>query len=202
MRVELLSRFPDKETYNRLRKLGLDDRELLKHSAFTFSIQGISRACSHQLVRHRMASYLQQSQRYVKLDRKSFVVPPKINSNRRAREVYLKHLGSIWNGYEKLLGLGIPVEDARFLLPNAAKTNIAMTIKADSMLNFFRLRCCLHAQWEIRKLANKMLEEVKKVAPRMFAKAGPWCKMEGVCPEKDVMCVFYSKYMRSNRERS
>lgn len=150
---------------------------------------------SHQLVRHRMASYLQQSQRYVKLDRDGFVTPPKINANEPARKMYDELMRTIWEKYEKLLKAGVPVEDARFVLPNAAKTNIVVTINANSLFNFFELRCCLHSQWEIRKLANEMLREVKRVAPSIFADAGPWCKTMGVCPEKDSSCVFYSKYV-------
>ena len=196
MKVKLLSYLPDEKTFNRLRKRGLSNKEWLKHAIFTFSIEGISRACSHQLVRHRMASYLQQSQRYVKLGRDSFVTPPKINANKPARKMYDELMRTIWEKYEKLLEAGVPVEDARFVLPNAAKTNIVMTINANSLFNFFGLRCCLHSQWEIRKLANEMLREVRRVAPYLFADAGPWCKTTGVCPEKDSSCVFYSKYVK------
>jgi thymidylate synthase (FAD) len=90
----------------------------------------------------------------------------------------------IWEHYNKLLELDIPAEDARYVLPNATCTNIMVTMNARSLLNFFELRCCLHAQWEIRMLANKMLQEVKKVAPTIFHTAGPTCKTKGFCPEK------------------
>ena len=196
MKVKLLNYLPNKKTFTRLRKRGLHKQEWLKHATFTFSIEGISRSCSHQLVRHRMASYLQQSQRFVKLDKNSYVTPPKINASATARKTYDKLMNTIWEKYEKLLEAGVTVEDARFVLPNATKTNMTMTVNADSLLNFFKLRCCLHAQWEIRKLANEMLKEVKRVAPSIFANAGPWCKTLGVCPERDTSCVLYPKYAK------
>jgi len=143
-----------------------------------------------------MASYLQQSQRFVKLSKNSYVTPPKINASDAARKTYDELMNTIWEKYEKLLEAGVTVEDARFMLPNAAKTNMTMTVNADSLLNFFKLRCCLHAQWEIRKLANEMLKEVKRVAPSIFANAGPWCKTLCVCPERDTSCVLYPKYAK------
>ena len=191
MKVKLLSYLPDEKTFEDLRKRGLSRREWLKHATFTFSIEGASRSCTHQLVRHRMASYLQQSQRFVELGKNSYVTPPRIKANEKSRKMYDGLMGVIWDGYEKLIKAGVPVEDARFVLPNAAVTNITMTASAESLMNFFKLRCCMHAQWEIRELANQMLREVKKVAPFLFADAGPWCKMIGVCPEKDTSCVFY-----------
>lgn len=195
MKVKLLGYLPDEKTFNRLRERGLDDQEWLKHGTFTFNIEGISRATSHQLVRHRMASYLQQSQRFVKLDGDSYVTPPKISASKTARKKYDELMRAIWDKYKKLLEAGVPVEDARFVLPNAAKTNIVMTVNAGFLLNFFKLRCCLHSQWEIRKLAGLMLREVKKIAPLIFSNAGPWCKAMGICPENDTSCAFYSKYV-------
>jgi thymidylate synthase (FAD) len=97
----------------------------------------------------------------------------------------------IWEHYNKLLELDIPAEDARYVLPNATCTNIMVTMNARSLHNFFELRCCLHAQWEIRMLANKMLQEVKKVAPTIFHNAGPTCKTKGFCPEKKKDCPLY-----------
>ena len=84
--------------------------------------------------------------------------------------------------------MGIPAEDARYILPNAAETKIVCTFNARSLLNFFSLRCCTRAQWEIRALANKMLEECKKVAPVIFENAGPTCVSQGVCHEGEMSC--------------
>jgi len=166
---------------------------VVEHAYFTFSIEGISRACSHQLVRHRIASFSQQSQRYVNLNEPQYVVPPKIKSNIRLRRAYDEAMTNVWGAYNALLKIGIPGEDARYILPNAAKTNIIMTINARSLMNFFELRCCLHAQWEIRELAWRMLEVAKRAAPAIFENAGPLCRTRGECPEKAKECPNYPK---------
>jgi thymidylate synthase (FAD) len=167
---------------------------VIEHASFTFSIEGISRACSHELVRHRIASYSQQSQRHIRLE-KDYVTPQTIAEGQTARKLYDDHMGSAWEVYMKLLEMNIPPEDARFVLPNAARTNLVMTINARSLLNFFELRCCMHAQWEIRALAHRMLREVKKVAPLMFKNAGPPCIHGGICPEGDTSCKLYGEYV-------
>lgn len=170
---------------------------VVEHANFTFSLEGISRACSHQLVRHRIASYSQQSQRYTKPDDIEYVTPPSINKEASARENFQKAMKMAWKAYENLMEKeDVPKEDSRFVLPNATKTNVVMTMNARSLLNFFELRTCLHAQWEIRAVANKMLSEVKKVAPVIFEDAGPPCKRNGVCPEKDPDCKFYEEYIQ------
>ncbi len=139
---------------------------VIEHASFTFSISGISRACSHQLVRHRIASYSQQSQRYVKAG--DFVFPPKIAENEEASKIFEEALQRCYETYEKLMDMGIPKEDARYIMPNATKTNIIVTMNARSLINFFSLRLEKDAQWEIRSLAKKMLEEVHRVAPAIF----------------------------------
>jgi thymidylate synthase (FAD) len=160
---------------------------VIEHINFTFLIEGISRSCSHQLVRHRIASYSQQSQRYVKYGDMNFVVPPSIMKNNEANKIYIDFMKNVEDIYLKLIELGINKEDSRFVLPNAAKTNIILTMNARSLWNFFNLRCCIKSQWEIRKLAWKILELVKKVSPILFEKAGPWC-YDGECPEDDEDC--------------
>jgi thymidylate synthase (FAD) len=122
-----------------------------------------------------------------------FVTPPKISKNKKMKDAYEKTMTRIWEEYNKLLEMDIPAEDARFVLPNAACTNIMVTMNARSLLNFFELRCCQHAQWEIRALANKMLAEVKKVAPIIFKNAGPVCKTKNYCPENKKDCPLYPK---------
>jgi len=166
---------------------------VIEHACFTFAISGVSRSLTHQLVRHRIASYAQQSQRYVDFKEPNYVVPPKIAKNSQMKKAYEKTMKTIWEQYNKLLEMGIPAEDSRFVLPNAACTNIMVTMNARSLLNFFELRCCMHAQWEIRQLANKMLKEVKKVAPIIFKNAGPACKSKGICPENKKDCPLYPK---------
>ena len=165
---------------------------VIEHASFTFSVEDVSRACTHELVRHRIASYSQQSQRAVKLEKK-YVVPPSISKDKGAEKVYADAMDASWKEYADLINRGIPVEDARYVLPNAATANIVVTMNARSLMNFFRLRCCNHAQWEIRELAYEMLKLVKKVAPAIFEKAGPACVIDGACPENDESCPLYPK---------
>jgi len=141
---------------------------VLEHASFTFSIFGISRVCSHQLVRHRMASYSQQSHRRVARKSAEVVVPPSIERNEGARELFNKAVDHSFSLFSKLLELKIPLEDARYVLPTAVMTNITVTMNARELLHFFKLRLEASSQWEIRDLAEKMLQEAKKVAPIMF----------------------------------
>lgn len=170
---------------------------VLEHASFSFAIEGISRACSHQLVRHRMASYSQQSQRYVKAPYVDvrFVTPISISQNTKLIDgvskppgqvnyEYLQLMRLIGRMYEQMIDAGIPEEDARYILPNACYTNLVVTMNARELRHFFSLRCCERAQWEIKELAEKMLGLVKEVAPTLFEDAGPRCKALGYCPEK------------------
>lgn len=165
---------------------------VIEHAVFTFSIEGVSRALTHQLVRHRIASYSQQSQRYVSMKKASYVVPKSISKNPEALERYESLMADIWDAYSALADMGIPKEDARYLLPNACMTNIVVTMNARELLNFFKIRTCMRAQWEIRDMANRMMAEVKKVAPVIFEKAGPTCRTEP-CPEPDYDCPIRDK---------
>lgn len=161
---------------------------VLEHASFTFSIEGISRACSHQLVRHRIASYAQQSQRFVKLKEIEFVVPEKIAMDPSSNRIFIDALEACKGAYSKLVDAGMPPEDARYVLPNAAPTKIVVTMNARALMNFFELRCCLSAQWEIRRLADEMLRLVKEVAPIIFGNAGPFCITRKTCPEAKYDC--------------
>ena len=191
---EELDKTSDKELDVILKQvLNLGHTSVIEHTNFTFAISDVSRSLTHQLVRHRIASYAQQSQRYVDFKEPCYVTPPKIEKNKEMKKAYDKTMKNIWKEYNKLLEMGIPAEDARFVLPNAACTNIIVTMNARSLMNFFELRCCLHAQWEIRKLANKMLTEVKKTAPTIFKNAGPACKTKKICPENKKDCPLYPK---------
>ncbi|MFH1787088.1 MAG: FAD-dependent thymidylate synthase [archaeon] len=166
--------------------VGYGHHSVIEHAYFTFSIEGISRSCSHQLVRHRMASYSQQSQRYVKFEEMNYVTPKTVKGAVKAK--YDKKMGEIADFYREMLDAGIPAEDARFVFPNAAHTNIVVTMNARSLMNFFGIRCCYNAQWEIKGLADKMLVEARKVAPVIFEKAGPRCLHYGYCPEGARTC--------------
>ena len=160
---------------------------VLEHVKFTFAIDNISRALTHQLVRHRIASYSQQSQRYVNLQMNfninNYIVPPKIKENEIAYLKYYDLLYTIQETYNKLILLGIKPEDARFVLPNASKTRIVVTMNCVALLHFFGLRCCSCAQWEIQNMANKMLKICQEKLPIVFNNAGSKCKALGYCPE-------------------
>ena len=191
---EDLDKTSDKELKAILEQVtSLGHTSVIEHTNFTFAISDVSRSLTHQLVRHRIASYAQQSQRYVDFKEPNYVTPPKIAKNKQMKKAYDDTMKTIWEQYSNLLDMGIPAEDSRFVLPNAACTNIIVTMNARSLLNFFELRCCQHAQWEIRQLANKMLKEVKKVAPTIFKNAGPVCKTKNICPENKKDCPLYPK---------
>lgn len=160
----------------------------LEHVSFTFAIEGVSRVLTHQLVRHRIASYSQQSQRYVKEHDFDYIVPPSIAVRPEAREKYDSLMNSIQRMYDELLELGVHQEDARYVLANAAETKIVVTMNARTLLHFFELRCCTRAQWEIRALADAMLRQLQAVAPLLFAKAGPTCVTQGLCNEGELTC--------------
>ena len=145
---------------------------VLEHCVFTFAVEGISRACSHQLVRHRIASYSQQSQRYVNGDKFGYVMPDKIANNTLLRDMFNEHMSRIMNFYKFLTECEIPKEDARYILPNATTTNIVVTMNARELLHFIELRTSPRSQWEIRELANEMLRQVKEVAPVIFGNVG------------------------------
>lgn len=160
----------------------------IEHASFTFSVEGVSRALTHQLVRHRMASYSQKSQRYVKEGGFEYILPPTIAANASANKLYLAELETIQEKYNELLALGIPAEDARMLLPNACETKIFITMNCRALFNFFQERLCNRAQWEIRFMAREMLKEVKKIAPNIFKYAGPTCVTEKICWQGKLNC--------------
>ncbi len=167
--------------------LELGHESVLEHASFTFGIEGISRACSHQLVRHRIASYSQQSQRYVNFKNIDYVIPDTIKENNQLLDDLKNFIDNVSLLYEKMLNNGIPAEDARFVLPNAAATKIIVTMNLRELKHFFRLRCCNRAQWEIRQLAIKMLKLLKEKIPLLFSKMGPAC-VSGPCPEGSMSC--------------
>lgn len=186
--AQLMERSRDDHAALLAKILDLGHFSVLEHASFSFGIEGISRACSHQLVRHRIASYSQQSQRYVAVaERFAAVIPPTIAVNPELAGRFERFLGDCHALYGELMAAGIPAEDARFVLPNAAETKLVMTMNARELRHFFALRCCRRAQWEIRALATAMLRVCKPVAPLLFADAGPGC-LAGVCPEGKMTC--------------
>lgn len=161
---------------------------VIEHATYTFSIEGISRVTTHQIVRHRVASYTQQSMRYVDtIGKTGFVIPPSVEGNPFTSSIYKEYVERSEDMYDMLCRSGIPEEDARYLIPMGIKSNITVTMNARELLHFFALRCCNRSQWEIRDLANKMLELCKEVTPIIFEKAGAPCVF-GHCPEGAMSC--------------
>ena len=194
---ELKKQVEGKEQAGFIEKL-TDMRHLspIEHVTFTFGIEGISRACSHQIVRHRLASYSQQSQRYVGQHSKKtkgfdFIIPPSIEIIGK-KQWFIEKMETIQKWYDELVTMledkgESTFEDARFLLPNAAETKIIITMNARELLHFFRVRCCNRAQWEIRAMATEMLRLAKQATPNIFKDAGPGC-VNDKCPEGKMSC--------------
>ena len=177
----------------------------LEHISFTFAVEGISRACTHQLVRHRIASYSQQSQRYVNLKNSfTYIIPPEIEVDSECYKIYLDTMEKLFNSYITLSetltnkyiyeGMGKreaekkAIEDARYVLPNACETKIVFTMNARTLLGFLNKRCCDRSQWEIRKMAKLMRTELRKVCPSLFKNAGEDCISKGICKEGNMSC--------------
>lgn len=174
----------------------------LEHVSFTFAVEGVSRVCTHQLVRHRVASYSQQSQRYVSMENFGFVTPPLIAGNKQADLSFRAAIKDILRHCEELkkileadsrLNREKINEDVRFLLPGACDTKIVVTMNCRELLHFFAERTCLRAQWEIRELAGKMYGLCKKILPEVFIFGGPKCKVHKYCPEQNTACPLYPK---------
>lgn len=183
----------------------------IEHASFTFGIEGVSRSLLAQITRHRMASFSVKSQRYVREGSFEYVIPPEIENNAEAKALYDQIMAEDQAKYDRLteilkakhiktfldegkdektanrLAEKKAIEDARFVLPNACATQMVVTMNARSLMNFFRLRCCNRAQWEIREIANQMLKLVSAEAPNLFKNAGPACVC-GACSEGKMSC--------------
>lgn len=183
----------------------------IEHASFTFGIEGVSRTFLAQMTRHRIASFSVQSQRYVRLEDFRYVIPPEIEAIPEAKAQFIDAMNADARKYldlvqaleeahtQRLMAQGLSEkaarakaskqanEDARFVLPNACETKMVVTMNCRSLLNFFNLRCCNRAQWEIRAVADEMLRQVLPMAPHIFAAAGPRC-LTGPCPEGRMCC--------------
>lgn len=175
----------------------------IEHVNFTFAVEGVSRSLTHQLVRHRLASYSQQSQRYVKLQQFEYIIPPSIEGNEITKNIFIEAMEKSQNAYNELVDIlksgylnqGMntinaekkAIEDARYVFPNACETKIMITMNARELIHFFNQRCCNRAQWEIRNMAEEMVKQVKEVAPTLFKYSGPSC-LRGKCPEGKMTC--------------
>lgn len=196
---ELMDTMPEERVHSVLSTIMSSGHfSTLEHVSYTFAVDGVSRALTHQLVRHRLASFNQQSQRYVKFtDDLSVVKPETVKASQETDRIFDEAIDAVVSAYHSLLEAGIPAEDARYLLPNAAETKIVITMNIRELLHFFSLRCCNRAQWEIRELAHRMLELVRPTAPFIFMDAGAPC-VRGACPEGKMTCG--NPYPRVTRE--
>ena len=149
---------------------------VLEFADFSFRISGVSRALTHQLVRHRMASYAQRSQRYCVEDGFEFVAPSSVSAKPEAAALYQSAIDNIQKSYNDLLALGVPAEDARMLLPNACASVICVKMNLRELIHFCNERLCACAQWEIRAMAREMVREVVAVEPELKALLVPKCE--------------------------
>lgn len=176
----------------------------IEHASFTFYLEGVSRALTHQLVRHRIASYSQRSQRYVAHADYDYIVPPSLidktvdtpEGPTDAVTYFKETMELIGQRYEALNhALGDTGEasnqDARYVLPNACETKIFVTMNARELIHFFEERLCMRAQWEIRGVADQMLHLAREACPAVFSHVGPKCVRAGLCPEGKMTCGLY-----------
>jgi thymidylate synthase (FAD) len=187
--TELTDAMSDEEVLKILKTLITSGHHAaLEHASYTFALSGVSRAMTHQLVRHRVASYNQQSQRYVSYgDGMKVVKPASIEAELAASVRFDALMGEIYEVYKDLIAAGVPAEDARYVLPNAKTSEIVVTMNVRELLHFFELRCCKRAQWEIREAADQMLALATETSPYIFMDAGASCR-RGVCKEGNMTC--------------
>jgi len=204
--------FPDKQEEFIKKVIKLGHESPLEHVKFTFAIEGVSRSLTHQLVRYRIASYSQQSQRYVKEEDFDYIIPPSVSKDEVLKREFIRIMKEIQRSYNKIVKRleekGIIGEranqDARFILPQATETKIVVTMNCRELLHFFEQRCCTRAQWEIRNLANKMLDICREHLPVVFSSAGAKCERLGYCPEGKFSCGRYplrEEVIKENRCR-
>lgn len=185
--ADLTQKLGQRETERLLRQIiSAGHHSILEHASFTFAIDGLSRAASHQLVRHRLASYSQQSQRYVTLKQPDYVVPPSIAARPEVMEAYEQAMRLAFDRYAELCAAGVPAEDARYVLPNATCTRLIMTMNARELMHTCSVRLCRRAQWEITKLFEAVKEEVSRVSPLIGEYLRPKCETLGYCDEHET----------------
>lgn len=215
--IDLMDNLTDEKTISFLEMLNnLGHQSPIEHSYFTFGIEGVSRTLLAQITRHRIASFSVQSQRYVKKSNFIYITPPAIATDSKALEIFNKSMENAFNDYntladilqskyfEEYISQGMSekqakskaekkaIEDARYVLPNSCETKMVVSMNARSLMNFFSLRCCNRAQWEIKEVADKMLKLCVEVAPTLFKNAGPSCVC-GSCSEGKMSCGKYTE---------
>ncbi len=150
--------------------VSFEPEALMDHVVYMFEIEDVSRVTTHQLVRHRVASYDQESQRFSAATKEGVVTPPSVQSNEAAYKAYDEALKTVYSAYEKMVAAGIPKEDARYILPTSIKTKLVMTVNAGSLMHLVWQRTALQAQWEIRELATSLLNLAREATPELWTK--------------------------------
>lgn len=159
---------------------------VLEHASFTFAISGVSRVLTHQLVRHRIASFSQLSQQRADASDLAYVVPPEITKQPDLIQEYKRLMTACRDLYQALCESGVSRGSARYVLPSGFETRIVVTMNARSLFNLLSQRECAAEEWEFRQLATLMHRELAQVAPFLFKLAGPSCATSGECPEGDI----------------
>ena len=160
----------------------------IEHIQVSFAISNVSRACTHQLVRHRHMSFSQKSQRYVKEKGQfDYIIPPTIERNPELKAKFEVFMGEISNKYQEFVEAGIPAEDARFVLPNATASSMVASVNLRKMIHLANLRLCTRAQYEIRTMVKAMCDELVKSEPWLKDYLVPKCVRLGYCDE-DKSC--------------
>ncbi len=161
---------------------------VIEHIQVSFAISNVSRACTHQLVRHRHMSFSQKSQRYVKEKGQfDYIIPPTIERNEELKAKFTDFMGKISEMYTEFTEAGIPAEDARAVLPNAAASSIVASLNLRELIHLANLRLCTRAQYEIRTMVKLMCEELVKEEPWLKSYLVPKCERLGYCDE-DKSC--------------
>lgn len=156
----------------------------IEHIQISFAISNVSRACTHQLVRHRLMSFSQKSQRYVQEKGQfDYIIPPTIDKNPELREKFIKFMGEISDKYQEFVDAGIPAEDARFVMPNAAASSLVASLNLRELIHLAQLRLCTRAQYEIRIMVKAMCDEIIAVEPWLKEYLVPKCEFLGFCDE-------------------
>ena len=160
----------------------------IEHIQVSFAISNVSRACTHQLVRHRHMSFSQKSQRYVKEKGQfDYIIPPTIEKNPELKDKFVEFMNKISKQYQEFVEAGIPAEDARFVLPNAASSSLVASLNLREMIHLANLRLCTRAQYEIRTMVKMMCDELVKEEPWLKPYLVPKCERLGFCDE-DKSC--------------
>ena len=169
---------------------------ILEHLPLTFLVEDVSRALTHQLVRHRMASYTQLSQRYAKVesDKEWYIEPETVKSSLNILNKYRNLMDDIANLYNEMCSKGIPNEDARLILPNACFTSIIVSMNSRAFLEAATLRTCNRAQWEIRQMFQLMRDSIKNIYPNVWKKCFPNCTKKCGCLEAKPCGNPYEKF--------